>query len=82
MAISIPNDVLPTLLAHLVLGLKQRHCPHQGNMKMAENFSALAEQDNGTCDFESTCVGDVESNGAVTASDLLALLASFGQYCN
>jgi len=49
---------------------------------MAENFSALAEQDNGTCDFESTCVGDVESNGAVTASDLLALLASFGQYCN
>ena len=48
----------------------------------AENFSTLAEQDNGTCDFESTCVGDVDSDGAVTASDLLALLASFGQYCN
>ena len=48
----------------------------------AENFSTLAEEDNGTCDFESTCVGDVDSDGAVTASDLLALLASFGQYCN
>ena len=48
----------------------------------AENFSTLAEEDNGSCDFESTCVGDVDSDGAVTASDLLALLASFGQYCN
>ena len=40
----------------------------------AENFSPLAEQDNGTYSFESTCVGDVDSDGAVTASDLPAFI--------
>ena len=47
----------------------------------AENFNPDADRDNGTCSFEAACVGDLNSDGLVSAVDLLSILAVFGQSC-
>lgn len=49
----------------------------------AANFSADANQDDGTCIFQVTseCPADVDQDGSVTVSDLMVLLASIGALC-
>ena len=49
----------------------------------ATNFSVTATMDNGTCAFApSTCAEDVDADGLVGVSDILAVLSTFGQLCD
>ena len=44
------------------------------------NYNPLASFDDGSCEVESCALpGDLNNDGAVTTSDLLAFLAVFGQ---
>jgi len=49
----------------------------------AQNFDAAALSDDGSCLFDAVnpCPEDLNSDGVVTISDLLALLAVFGEVC-
>jgi hypothetical protein len=49
----------------------------------ASNFTAGANQDDGTCIFQITsdCPTDLDQDGAVTVLDLMVLLASIGALC-
>ncbi|MEC8662739.1 MAG: hypothetical protein VXY03_02575 [Bacteroidota bacterium] len=49
----------------------------------ASNYNALANVDDNSCEFDGTgdCQADLDGDGAITTSDLLAFLASFGQTC-
>ena len=48
----------------------------------ALNFSSSAQLDDGSCVFEeNACSEDIDGDSAVTTSDLLALLAAFGDGC-
>ena len=49
----------------------------------ASNYSALANVDDNSCEFDGTsdCQADLDGDGAITTGDLLAFLASFGQTC-
>ena len=47
----------------------------------ADNYNELANDDDGSCIFLSTCLGDLDGDNAAGTSDLLALLASFGTVC-
>jgi hypothetical protein len=48
----------------------------------ALNFSSAAQLDDGSCVFsENACPEDIDGDSAVTTSDLLALLAAFGDGC-
>lgn len=50
----------------------------------ASNFTLLATLEDGTCEYtddEDLCPADVDGNGTVNVSDLLGLLASFGEDC-
>ena len=50
----------------------------------ASNFTPLATLEDGTCEYtadEDLCPADVDGNGTVNVSDLLGLLASFGEDC-
>ena len=48
----------------------------------ALNFSSSAQLDDGSCVFEeNACPEDIDGDSAVTTSDLLALLAAFGDGC-
>jgi len=50
----------------------------------ADNFDANANDDDGSCTFTtgSGCVGDLDDDGAVGATDLLTFLSVFGSTCN
>jgi hypothetical protein len=50
----------------------------------ATNYDTTAEVDNGTClfDLSSTCPADITGDLIIGTSDLLALLAAFGEACN
>jgi hypothetical protein len=50
----------------------------------ADNYNALAVDDDGSCVFPntSTCLGDLDGDNAAGTSDLLALLSSFGTVCD
>jgi len=49
----------------------------------ALNFSSSAQLDDGSCVFEeNACPEDIDGDSAVTTSDLLALLAAFGDGCS
>jgi hypothetical protein len=53
--------------------------------EVAVNFDPEATLDNGTCEFAPTSGGDcpdLDGDGQVTTSDLLSLLASFGDTCD
>ena len=51
----------------------------------AANFNQVANVDDGSCDFDGTgdddCPADLDNDGSITTSDLLAFLASFGSNC-
>ena len=51
----------------------------------AENYSAIANEDDGTCFFDltgsSSCVGDLDGNGEVATADLLMFLQVFSTSC-
>ena len=48
----------------------------------AENYDALATMDNGSCILgASSCAEDVDGDGLVGVSDILAVLSKFGQPC-
>ena len=49
----------------------------------AVNFQASANVDNGSCQFDSAalCPGDLNQDGSVSVSDVLALLVLFGTVC-
>ena len=49
----------------------------------AVNFTAGANVDNGTCEFEASnnCPNDVDGDGSVAMGDLLAMLAAWGETC-
>jgi hypothetical protein len=38
--------------------------------------------DDGSCEFASSCEGDINMDGAVGVGDLLMLLDSFASYCD
>jgi len=50
----------------------------------ADNYDACANDDDGSCTFTggSDCLGDLDDDGVVAASDLLLFLSSFGSTCN
>jgi hypothetical protein len=50
----------------------------------ADNYNALAVDDDGSCVFPntSTCLGDLDGDNAAGTSDLLALLSAFGTVCD
>jgi len=50
----------------------------------ADNFNPDASIDNGSCLFSGpvTCFGDLDQDGLIGASDLLALLSAFGSSCD
>ena len=60
-------------------------CEFLGCMdNMASNYQPLATVDDGTCLYDecvSTCPSDIDQDGAVTTSDLLNLLSTFGLDC-
>ena len=49
----------------------------------ASNYNSLANVDDNSCEFDETsgCQADLDGDGAITTSDLLTFLASFGQTC-
>ena len=49
----------------------------------ASNYNPLANVDDNSCEFEAAndCPADLDQDGAVTTSDLLAFLATFGSTC-
>jgi hypothetical protein len=47
----------------------------------ADNYNALANDDDGSCLFAADCVGDLEGDGLAGTSDLLLLLSGFGNVC-
>jgi|GEM_PF-749469 len=61
-------------------------CSFEGCMDPeANNFQIFATSDDGSCLFEpceSSCLGDLNSDGAVGTPDLLTLLSTFGIECN
>ena len=48
----------------------------------ADNYNALANDDDGSCIFLPTCLGDLDGDNAAGTSDLLALLSAFGTVCD
>jgi hypothetical protein len=48
----------------------------------ADNYNALANDDDGSCIFLSICLGDLDGDNAAGTSDLLALLSAFGTVCD
>ena len=49
----------------------------------AENFSADANTDDGSCIFaEAACPGDLDGDGLVATPDLLGFLSVFGTECD
>jgi len=50
----------------------------------ADNYDSNANDDDGSCTFTtgSDCVGDLDDDGAVGATDLLTFLSVFGSQCN
>jgi hypothetical protein len=50
---------------------------------MATNFSVAATHDDGSCVFEDvSCPEDIDGDSAITTTDLLLLLSSFGGQCS
>jgi len=47
----------------------------------ADNYNALANDDDGSCLFAADCVGDLDGDGLAGTSDLLLLLSGFGNVC-
>lgn len=49
----------------------------------APNYDPAALYDDGTCAFEwpSECVGDLNGDGSISVSDILAMLALYGEVC-
>ena len=47
----------------------------------ATNYNELANDDDGSCEFPSGCVGDMDGDGVVATGDLLGFLAVFGTVC-
>lgn len=47
----------------------------------AVNFNAAAVVDDGSCIFEDICPADIDGNGFVNVSDLLAFMSYFGTSC-
>ena len=48
----------------------------------SENFSATATMDDGSCEFVTSCEGDINMDGAIGVGDLLMLLDGFASYCD
>lgn len=48
---------------------------------LATNYDPAAINDDGTCNFDPACPGDLNEDGVVGASDLLILLSGFGIPC-
>jgi len=48
----------------------------------ANNFNALANDDDGSCTFDEECVGDLDGDGVSATADLLLFLSVFGSSCN
>lgn len=50
----------------------------------ADNYDSTANNDDGSCQFSlgSACMGDLDNDGAVAASDLLMFLSTFGTTCD
>lgn len=48
----------------------------------ANNYNPFANADNGTCDFTAPCPADLNTDGTVNVTDLLAFLGAFGTECN
>ncbi|MDZ4824479.1 MAG: lamin tail domain-containing protein [Flavobacteriales bacterium] len=49
---------------------------------LALNYTPLANLDDDTCNFEAPCPADLDGNGVVNVSDLLAFMGAFGTLCN
>ena len=49
----------------------------------ADNYNALANEDDGSCTFEfpSDCPGDLNGDGVVSSIDLLEFLSLYGEGC-
>jgi len=47
----------------------------------ADNYNALANDDDGSCLFAADCLGDLDGDGLAGTSDLLLLLSGFGNVC-
>ena len=48
----------------------------------AINYIAWANVESDNCIYASLCPEDVDSDGAVTVTDLLLILGAFGQFCS
>ena len=48
----------------------------------ASNYAETATIDDGTCNFENACPADLNGDGLIAATDLLAMLAAFGTSCD
>ena len=52
---------------------------------MAENFNTLANNDDGSCDFDpctgSDCPFDFNEDGEIGSADLLGFLIAYGETC-
>ena len=49
---------------------------------LANNYNPFANTDNGSCDFSVACQGDLNDDGTVNVTDLLAFLGAFGTDCD
>ena len=49
----------------------------------ADNYNAAADSEDGSCEFSggSSCLTDIDGDGATAVGDLLIILGAFGQTC-
>ena len=49
----------------------------------ADNYNSAANSDDGSCEFSggSSCLTDIDGDGATAVGDLLIILGAFGQTC-
>jgi hypothetical protein len=45
------------------------------------NYNPEATHDDGSCEFSISCVGDLDADGVVGASDLILFIAAYGNIC-
>ena len=48
---------------------------------VASNYNEDAVNNDGTCSYDPACLGDLNEDGIIGASDLLVLLSGFGIPC-
>lgn len=86
-----PDDIIgctyPTAVNYMPIATDDSgDCQFAGCTDLsASNFNLLATIDDDSCEYgpgEALCPADVDGDGTVTVSDLLGLLAAFGEDCD